>query len=179
MKKIIGQDKAIEAPSSVIKRSRTGINNPNKPIGSFLFLGPTGVGKTEIAKTLANYLFNSDKELLTIDMSEFSEKHSVSKLIGSPPGYVGFDDGGRLTKEERERPFKVILFDEIEKAHPEIFNIFLQILDEGRLIDSKGKYADFRNTIIILTSNLGSSFLLNGEKIKAFDVLKKNLSQSF
>ena len=177
--KIIGQDKAIEAISSVIKRSRTGINNPNKPIGSFLFLGPTGVGKTEIAKTLANYLFNSDKELLTIDMSEFSEKHSVSKLIGSPPGYVGFDDGGRLTKAVIERPFKVILFDEIEKAHPEIFNIFLQILDEGRLIDSKGKYADFRNTIIILTSNLGSSFLLNGEKEKAFDVLKKKFKPEF
>ncbi len=177
--KIIGQDKAIKAVSSVIKRSRTGINNPNKPIGSFLFLGPTGVGKTEIAKTLANYLFNSNKELLTIDMSEFSEKHSVSKLIGSPPGYVGFDDGGRLTKEVRERPFKVILFDEIEKAHSEIFNIFLQILDEGRLIDGKGKYADFRNTIIVLTSNLGSSFLLNGEKEKAFDVLKKNFKPEF
>ena len=178
-KRIIGQNKAIEAISSVIKRSRTGINNPNKPIGSFLFLGPTGVGKTEIAKTLAKYLFNSEKELLTIDMSEFSEKHSVSKLIGSPPGYVGFDDGGRLTKEVRERPFKVILFDEIEKAHPEVFNIFLQILDEGRLIDSKGKYANFKNTIIILTSNLGSSFLLKGETEQAFETLKKNFKPEF
>ncbi len=178
-KRIIGQNKAIEAISSVIKRSRTGINNPNKPIGSFLFLGPTGVGKTEIAKTLAKYLFNSEKELLTIDMSEFSEKHSVSKLIGSPPGYVGFDDGGRLTKEVRERPFKVILFDEIEKAHPEVFNIFLQILDEGRLIDSKGKYANFKNTIIILTSNLGSSFLLKGETEQAFEALKKNFKPEF
>ncbi len=176
---IIGQSKAVEAISSVIKRSRTGINNPNKPIGSFLFLGPTGVGKTEIAKTLAKYLFNSEKELLTIDMSEFSEKHSVSKLIGSPPGYIGFDDGGRLTKEVRERPFKVILFDEIEKAHPEVFNIFLQILDEGRLIDSKGKYANFKNTIIILTSNLGSSFLLKGETEQAFEALKKNFKPEF
>ena len=171
--KVIGQDKAINAIASVIKRSRTGINNPRKPIGSFLFLGPTGVGKTEIAKTLANHLFNNEKELLTIDMSEFSEKHSISKLIGAPPGYVGFDDGGRLAKEVRERPFKVILFDEIEKAHPEIFNIFLQILDEGRLVDSKGKFSDFKNTIIILTSNLGSSFLLNGKKKKLLILLKK------
>ena len=177
--KVIGQNKAIKAISEVIKRSRTGINNPKKPIGSFLFLGPTGVGKTEIAKTLANYLFNSEKELFTIDMSEFSEKHSISKLIGAPPGYVGFDDGGRLTTEVRERPFKVILLDEIEKAHPEIFNIFLQILDEGRLIDSKGKYSDFKNTIIILTSNLGSSFLLKGEREKAYDIVKKKFKPEF
>ena len=178
-KNIIGQDTAINAIASVIKRSRTGINNPKKPIGSFLFLGPTGVGKTEIAKTLAKHLFNNEKELLTIDMSEFSEKHAISKLIGSPPGYVGFDDGGRLTKEVREKPFKVILFDEIEKAHPEIFNIFLQILDEGRLVDSKGKFSDFKNTIIILTSNLGSSFLLNGEKDKAFELVKKKFRPEF
>jgi len=178
-KKIIGQDKAITAITSVIKRSRIGINNPKKPIGSFLFLGPTGVGKTELAKTLATYLFNSEKEMLSIDMSEFSEKHSISKLIGSPPGYVGFDDGGRLTREVRERPFKVILFDEIEKAHPEIFNIFLQILDEGRLIDGKGKYADFKNTIIILTSNLGSNFLLEGKKNKVLEVLKKKFRPEF
>jgi ATP-dependent Clp protease ATP-binding subunit ClpB len=178
-KNIIGQDTAINAIASVIKRSRTGINNPKKPIGSFLFLGPTGVGKTEIAKTLAKHLFNNEKELLTIDMSEFSEKHAISKLIGSPPGYVGFDDGGRLTKEVREKPFKVILFDEIEKAHPEIFNIFLQILDEGRLVDSKGKFSDFKNTIIILTSNLGSSFLLNGEKEKAFNIVKKSFRPEF
>ena len=144
-----------------------------------MFLGPTGVGKTELAKTLATYLFNSEKELLTVDMSEFSEKHSVSKLIGSPPGYIGFDDGGRLTREVRERPFKVVLFDEIEKANPEIFNIFLQILDEGRLMDGKGKYSDFKNTIIILTSNLGSNFLLDGQKNKALEVLKKTLSQNF
>ena len=178
-KKIIGQDNAIKAVTSVIKRSRTGINNPKKPIGSFLFLGPTGVGKTEIAKTLASYLFNSEEEMLTIDMSEFSEKHSVSKLIGSPPGYIGFEDGGRLTKEVRERPFKVVLFDEIEKAHPEIFNIFLQVLDEGRLIDGKGKYADFKNTIIILTSNLGSEQLLKGEKKEVLEILKKKFKPEF
>ena len=178
-KKIIGQHKAITAITSVIKRSRIGINNPKKPIGSFLFLGPTGVGKTELAKTLATYLFNSEKELLTVDMSEFSEQHSVSKLIGSPPGYIGFDDGGRLTKEVRERPFKVVLFDEIEKANPEIFNIFLQILDEGRLMDGKGKYSDFKNTIIILTSNLGSNFLLDGQKNKALEVLKQNFKPEF
>ncbi|MBF97121.1 MAG: Chaperone protein ClpB [Alphaproteobacteria bacterium MarineAlpha9_Bin4] len=178
-RKIIGQEKAVNAVASVIKRSRTGINNPKKPVGSFLFVGPTGVGKTEIAKTLSGYLFNSESEVLTIDMSEFSEKHSVSKLIGSPPGYVGFEDGGRLTKEVRERPFKVILFDEIEKAHPEIFNIFLQVLDEGRLIDGKGKYADFKNTIIILTSNLGSEALLKCEHKKALDIIKKRFKPEF
>ena len=178
-KRIIGQNKAINSVSSVIKRSRVGINNPKKPIGSFLFLGPTGVGKTEVAKTLAGYLFNSEKELLTIDMSEFSEKHSVSKLIGSPPGYIGFEDGGRLTKEVRERPFKVILFDEIEKAHPEIFNIFLQILDEGRITDGKGKFADFKNTIIILTSNLGSKYLLEDKENKVFEILRKKFKPEF
>ena len=166
-KRIIGQDKAITAISSVIKRSRTGINNPDKPIGSFLFLGPTGVGKTEMAKTLADYLFKNEKELLVFDMSEYTEKHSISKLIGAPPGYIGFENGGRLTKDVRERPFKVILFDEIEKAHPEIFNVFLQLLDEGRIIDGQGNYTDFKNTIIILTSNIGSKEILSmnaGEK---------------
>ena len=160
-KRIIGQQKAIEAISSVIKRSSAGINDPKKPIGSFLFLGPTGVGKTEVAKTLAEYLFKNENELLTFDMSEYTEKHSISKLIGAPPGYVGFENGGRLTKEVKERPFKVILFDEIEKAHPEIFNIFLQILDEGRLMDGEGNYIDFKNTIIILTSNIGSEEIIN------------------
>ena len=159
--RVIGQQKAIEAISSVIKRSRTGINDPKKPIGSFLFLGPTGVGKTEIAKTLAEYLFKNEDELLTFDMTEYTEKHSISKLIGAPPGYIGFENGGRLTKEVKERPFKVILFDEIEKAHPEIFNIFLQIFDEGRLMDGEGGYIDFKNTIIILTSNIGSKEIIN------------------
>ena len=137
------------------------------------------MGKTEVAKTLAGYLFNSEKELLTIDMSEFSEKHSVSKLIGSPPGYIGFEDGGRLTKEVRERPFKVILFDEIEKAHTEIFNIFLQILDEGRITDGKGKFADFKNTIIILTSNLGSKYLLEDQQNKVFEILRRKFKPEF
>ena len=159
--RVIGQQKAIEAISSVIKRSRVGINDPKKPIGSFLFLGPTGVGKTEVAKTLAEYLFKNEDELLTFDMSEYTEKHTISKLIGAPPGYIGFENGGRLTKEVKERPFKVILFDEIEKAHPEIFNIFLQILDEGRLMDSEGNYIDFKNTILILTSNIGSEEIIN------------------
>jgi ATP-dependent Clp protease ATP-binding subunit ClpB len=159
--RVIGQQKAIEAISSVIKRSRVGINDPKKPIGSFLFLGPTGVGKTEVAKTLAKYLFKNEDELLTFDMSEYTEKHTISKLIGAPPGYIGFENGGRLTKEVKERPFKVILFDEIEKAHPEIFNIFLQILDEGRLMDSEGNYIDFKNTILILTSNIGSEEIIH------------------
>ena len=160
-KRIIGQDLAIQAISSVIKRSRTGINDPKKPIGSFLFLGPTGVGKTEVAKTLAEYLFKDEKELITFDMSEYSEKHSLSKLIGAPPGYVGFEDSGRLTKAVKETPFKVILFDEIEKANPEIFNVFLQLLDEGRIVDGQGNMIDFKNTIIILTSNIGSELILN------------------
>ena len=177
--RIVGQSHAIKEISSVIKRSRTGINNPNKPLGSFLFLGPTGVGKTETAKALASYLFSSEEELLTVDMSEFSEKHSISKLIGSPPGYVGFEDGGRLTKEVRERPFKVILFDEIEKAHPEIFNIFLQILDEGRLLDNQGKHADFKNTILILTSNLGSELTLKGKNKEALEAVKKSFKPEF
>jgi len=171
--RVIGQRKAIEAISSIIKRSRAGINDPKKPIGSFLFLGPTGVGKTEVAKTLAEYLFKNEDELLTFDMSEYTEKHSLSKLIGAPPGYIGFENGGRLTKEVKERPFKVILFDEIEKAHPEIFNIFLQILDEGRLMDSEGNYIDFKNTILILTSNIGSEEIINiGNKLEINNVFK-------
>ena len=178
--RVIGQDDAVNAISSVIKRSRTGINDPNKPIGSFLFLGPTGVGKTEVAKTLAEYLFKDEKDLLTFDMSEFSEKHSISKLIGAPPGYVGFENSGRLTKEVRERPFKVILFDEIEKSHPDIFNVFLQMLDEGRLIDGQGNYADFKNTIIILTSNLGSQEILNEEnKRYRQELVLKKIKNSF
>ncbi len=169
-KKIVGQDNAIQAISSVIKRSRTGINDPNKPIGSFLFLGPTGVGKTEIAKTLSDYLFKDEKELITIDMSEYTEKHSISKLIGAPPGYVGFEESGRLTKAVKDRPFKVILFDEIEKANSEIFNIFLQLLDEGRIVDGQGNSVDFKNTIIILTSNIGSEIILDNNYTKERDI---------
>ncbi len=169
-KRIVGQDNAIQAISSVIKRSRTGINDPNKPIGSFLFLGPTGVGKTEIAKTLSDYLFKDEKELITIDMSEYNEKHSISKLIGAPPGYVGFEESGRLTKAVKDRPFKVILFDEIEKANSEIFNVFLQLLDEGRIVDGQGNSVDFKNTIIILTSNIGSDIILDNNYTKERDI---------
>ena len=169
-KRIVGQDSAIQAISSVIKRSRTGINDPNKPIGSFLFLGPTGVGKTEIAKTLSDYLFKDEKELITIDMSEYTEKHSISKLIGAPPGYVGFEESGRLTKAVKDRPFKVILFDEIEKANSEIFNVFLQLLDEGRIVDGQGNSVDFKNTIIILTSNIGSEIILDNSYTKERDI---------
>ena len=169
-KRIVGQDNAIQAISSVIKRSRTGINDPNKPIGSFLFLGPTGVGKTEIAKTLSDYLFKDEKELITIDMSEYTEKHSISKLIGAPPGYVGFEESGRLTKAVKDRPFKVILFDEIEKANSEIFNVFLQLLDEGRIVDGQGNSVDFKNTIIILTSNIGGEIILDDNYTKERDI---------
>ena len=169
-KRIVGQDNAIQAISSVIKRSRTGINDPNKPIGSFLFLGPTGVGKTEIAKTLSDYLFKDEKELITIDMSEYTEKHSISKLIGAPPGYVGFEESGRLTKAVKDRPFKVILFDEIEKANSEIFNVFLQLLDEGRIVDGQGNSVDFKNTIVILTSNIGSQIILDNNYTKERDI---------
>lgn len=158
--RVKGQNEAIEAVSQAILRSRSGIKDPSKPIGSFLFLGPTGVGKTEVARSLADILFNSSKKMVRIDMSEFMEKHSVSKLIGSPPGYVGYEEGGRLTEAVRRNPYSIVLFDEIEKAHLDVFNILLQILDEGRITDSLGKAVDFKNTIIILTSNLGSEYIL-------------------
>ena len=148
--------------SEAILRSRAGIADPSKPIGSFLFLGPTGVGKTELAKTLAEALFDSEKNLVRIDMSEYMEKFSVSRLIGAPPGYVGYEEGGQLTEAVRRKPYSVILFDEVEKAHPDVFNILLQVLDDGRITDSQGRTVDFKNTIIILTSNLGSQFLLDG-----------------
>ena len=156
--KIIGQEEPIKKIANVLRRARSGLSDPKKPLGSFLFLGPTGVGKTETAKSLASFLFDDEKSLLRIDMSEFMEKHSVSKLIGAPPGYVGHEDGGKLTESVRRRPFKVILFDEIEKAHPDVLNILLQVLDDGRLTDSQGRLVDFRNTIIVLTSNMGSNY---------------------
>ncbi|MDO8561688.1 MAG: AAA family ATPase [bacterium] len=158
-KHIVGQDEALQKVSDAIKRSRAGISDPNRPVGSFLFLGPTGVGKTELTRTLANFLFNSEKALIRVDMSEYMEKHSVSKMIGSPPGYVGHDEGGGLTELVRHRPYSVILFDEIEKAHPEVFNILLQVLDNGRLTDAKGRVVNFKNTVIILTSNIGSEHI--------------------
>ena len=160
-KRIVGQDEAVEAVANAVRRSRSGISNPNQPIGSFLYLGPTGVGKTELSKSLAEFLFNDENAMLRVDMSEYMEKHSVSRLIGSPPGYVGYDEGGILTESVRRRPYQVILFDEIEKAHPDVFNILLQILDDGRLTDSKGRTVDFKNTIIIMTSNLGAEYLIN------------------
>lgn len=160
-KNVVGQESAVEAVANAVRRNRAGIADTDKPIGSFLFLGPTGVGKTETAKALAEYLFDDAKSLVRIDMSEYMEKHSVAKLIGSPPGYVGYDEGGQLTEKVRRRPYSVILFDEIEKAHPDVFNLFLQILDEGRLTDAKGRLVNFRNTILIMTSNLGSEHLSN------------------
>ena len=161
-KRVVGQDEAVRLVSEAILRSRAGIADPDKPIGSFLFLGPTGVGKTELAKTLAEALFDSEKNLVRIDMSEYMEKFSVSRLIGAPPGYVGYEEGGQLTEAVRRQPYSVILFDEVEKAHPDVFNILLQVLDDGRITDSQGRTVDFKNTIIILTSNLGSQFLLDG-----------------
>ena len=161
-RRVIGQDEAVKKVSEAVLRSRAGIQDPNRPIGSFLFLGPTGVGKTELAKALAEALFDDEKSLIRIDMSEYMEKFSVSRLIGAPPGYVGYDEGGQLTEAVRRKPYAVVLFDEIEKAHPDVFNILLQVLDDGRITDSRGRTVDFKNTIIILTSNLGSDLILDG-----------------
>ena len=161
-RRVIGQDEAVRKVSEAVLRSRAGIQDPNRPIGSFLFLGPTGVGKTELAKALAEALFDDEKSLVRIDMSEYMEKFSVSRLIGAPPGYVGYDEGGQLTEAVRRKPYAVVLFDEIEKAHPDVFNILLQVLDDGRITDSRGRTVDFKNTIIILTSNLGSDLILDG-----------------
>ena len=173
-KRVIGQDEAIKKISDVVRRSRAGISDPNRPIGSFIFLGPTGVGKTELTKTLAEFMFNDDKALIRVDMSEYMERHSVSKLIGSPPGYVGYDESGNLTEAVRHRPYSVILFDEIEKAHPEVFNILLSVLDEGRLTDAKGRVVNFKNTIIILTSNIGSHLIEKMESLGFTNNSKKD-----
>ena len=161
-KRVVGQDEAVQAVTEAIQRSRAGIQDPNRPIGSFLFLGPTGVGKTELAKTLAQALFDDESNMIRIDMSEYMEKFSVSRLIGAPPGYVGYEEGGQLTEAVRRKPYSVVLFDEVEKAHPDVFNVLLQVLDDGRITDSQGRTVDFKNTILILTSNLGSEYLLNG-----------------
>ena len=161
-KRVIGQDEAVQAVAEAIQRSRAGIQDPNRPVGSFLFLGPTGVGKTELAKALAQTLFDDEQNMVRIDMSEYMEKYSVSRLIGAPPGYVGYDEGGQLTEAVRRKPYSVVLFDEVEKAHPDVFNVLLQVLDDGRITDSQGRTVDFKNTIIILTSNLGSEYLLGG-----------------
>jgi ATP-dependent Clp protease ATP-binding subunit ClpB len=160
-KRVVGQGEAVEAVSTAVRRSRAGLQDPNRPIGSFMFLGPTGVGKTELARALAEFLFDDEHAMIRIDMSEYMEKHSVARLIGAPPGYVGYEEGGALTEAVRRRPYQVILFDEIEKAHPDVFNVLLQVLDDGRLTDGQGRTVDFRNTLIIMTSNLGSEYLVN------------------
>ena len=184
-KRVVGQDEAVELVTEAIQRSRAGISNPNRPIGSFLFLGPTGVGKTELAKSLAECLFDDERNMVRIDMTEYMEKYSVSRLIGAPPGYVGYDEGGQLTEAVRRAPYSVVLFDEIEKAHPDVFNILLQILDDGRITDSQGRTVDFKNTIIILTSNLGSQYLLEGIQpdgsisAEAQEAVKAELRRSF
>ena len=161
-KRVIGQDEGVELVTEAIIRSKAGIKDPTKPIGSFLFLGPTGVGKTELAKALAQSLFDDENNMVRIDMSEYMEKYSVSRLIGAPPGYVGYDEGGQLTEAVRRKPYSVVLFDEIEKAHPDVFNVLLQVLDDGRITDSQGRTVDFKNTILIMTSNIGSQYLLDG-----------------
>jgi ATP-dependent Clp protease ATP-binding subunit ClpC len=160
--RLIGQDEAVKAVSRAIRRARVGLKNPNRPIASFIFSGPTGVGKTELTKSLAAYFFGSEEAMIRLDMSEFMERHTVSKLIGSPPGYVGFNEGGQLTEAVRRRPYTVVLFDEIEKAHPDVFNLLLQLLEDGRLTDSKGRTVDFKNTLIIMTSNIGSKVIEKG-----------------
>jgi ATP-dependent Clp protease ATP-binding subunit ClpB len=157
--RVVGQDEAIVAVANAIRRSRAGLSDPNRPLGSFLFLGPTGVGKTELCKALANFLFDSEEHMIRIDMSEFMEKHSVSRLIGAPPGYVGYDEGGYLTEAVRRKPYSVILLDEVEKAHPDVFNILLQVLDDGRLTDGQGRTVDFKNAVIVMTSNIGSHLI--------------------
>jgi ATP-dependent Clp protease ATP-binding subunit ClpB len=178
-KRVIGQDEALSLVSDAILRQRAGIKDQNRPIGSFLFLGPTGVGKTEVAKTLAATLFDDESHIIRIDMSEYMEKYSTSRLIGAPPGYVGYEEGGQLTEKVRRAPYSVVLFDEIEKAHPEVLNLLLQMLDDGRLTDSQGRVVDFKNTIIIMTSNLGSEYILNGEKDKAEALLHQTFRPEF
>ena len=171
-KRVIGQAEAVKAVSTAVRRARAGLQDPHRPIGSFMFLGPTGVGKTELTKALAEYLFDDESALLRIDMSEYMEKHSVARLIGAPPGYVGYDEGGALTEAVRRRPYQVILFDEIEKAHPDVFNVLLQVLDDGRLTDGQGHTVDFRNTLIVMTSNLGADFLVNQPEGQDTDAVK-------
>jgi ATP-dependent Clp protease ATP-binding subunit ClpB len=177
--RVIGQDEAVEAVANAVRRARAGLSDPNRPIGSFLFLGPTGVGKTELARSLADFLFDDESHIVRIDMSEYMEKHAVSRLIGAPPGYVGYDQGGQLTEAVRRRPYSVVLFDEIEKAHPDVFNTLLQLLDDGRLTDGQGRTVDFRNTVVIMTSNVGSDFLQDWTDLSARDKVMAELRRAF
>ena len=178
-KRVKGQEEALRLVSDAIIRSRSGIKDPNKPIGSFIFLGPTGVGKTEVAKSLAYELFDDEHHMVRIDMSEYMEKYSVSRLIGAAPGYIGYEEGGQLTEAVRRNPYSIVLFDEIEKAHPDVLNLLLQILDDGRLTDSNGRTVDFKNTIIIMTSNIGSEFILNGNDDKVLGELHNYFKPEF
>ncbi len=177
--RVIGQNEAVKAVSNAVRRSRSGLQDPNRPIGSFIFLGPTGVGKTELAKALAEFLFDDERAMVRIDMSEYQEKHTVSRLIGAPPGYVGYEEGGQLTEAVRRRPYSVVLFDEIEKAHPEVFNVLLQVLDDGRLTDGQGRTVDFKNTVIIMTSNAGSELWMNGDQVVSREAINRVLQLTF
>ncbi len=177
-KRVVGQDEALESVSNAVRRARAGVQDPDRPIGSFIFLGPTGVGKTETARALAEFLFDDENAMVRVDMSEFMEKHSVSRLIGAPPGYVGYEEGGTLTEAVRRRPYSVVLFDEIEKAHPDVFNVFLQILDDGRLTDGQGRTVDFRNSVLIMTSNVGSEFIVDLSEEKNADEIRKHVMDS-
>ncbi|MFC2026336.1 AAA family ATPase, partial [Chloroflexota bacterium] len=169
-RRVVGQDDALKAVSNAVRRARAGLQDPNRPIGSFIFLGPTGVGKTELARALAEFLFDDERSMVRIDMSEYQEKHTVSRLVGAPPGYVGFEEGGQLTEAVRRRPYSVILFDEIEKAHAEVFNVLLQLLDDGRLTDGHGRTVDFRNSVVIMTSNLGNTLWEGGRQVSRDEV---------
>jgi ATP-dependent Clp protease ATP-binding subunit ClpB len=175
--RVVGQDEAVTAVANAIRRARAGLSDPHRPIGSFLFLGPTGVGKTELTKALANFLFDTDDAMVRLDMSEFMEKHSVARLIGAPPGYVGYEEGGYLTEAVRRRPYSVILLDEIEKAHPDVFNVLLQVLDDGRLTDGHGRTVDFRNTVIVMTSNLGSQRIQELAGEHNYDAMKASVME--
>jgi ATP-dependent Clp protease ATP-binding subunit ClpB len=176
-KRVIGQDEALIAVANAVRRARAGLQDPNRPLGSFLFLGPTGVGKTELTKALAQFLFDNEQALVRVDMSEYMEKHSVARLIGAPPGYVGYEEGGTLTEAVRRRPYQVVLFDEVEKAHPDVFNVLLQVLDDGRLTDGQGRTVDFRNTLIVLTSNLGSELLASERESEITPALRDRVME--